>query len=375
MRMSALPSVTPATNEEFIEVYGSYIRRLVQRAHIPWAEVEDVTSEVILAELTAKNRQGEPVGILALYDPEYRSEQYPDAPPISFRQFLSHRVMLRCRGKGETLARRAGRELLLCDTSTPEGVRWIELFGGHVWDDYPDLDAQEFIRRMREHLATVPSRVTEPGALVELFDELLRQIREEGEVTAGSITERFGISMVAANAWLARLREVVAGTGDELPAPVSYTISGITLTPSEIRSAIETLKNAKGIMVKQPLVRAGHPLAQAEDPEWYHPFSREERQAYPYLEVDPATRQKPAGHVKLAVIHRLERMLGMALAEQEAPPEPEPPEPVEEEDPRLQQIECELWKLGASLSQVELVKRLAQEYGQSLAAALPVSAY
>jgi len=251
-------------------------------------------------------------------------------------------VVLRCRGKRDTLARRASHEVLLHDDTGQDPSSWFETFGGGVVDEdiAGRLDDQEFLRRMREHLATVPRRSPKDSCdLVALFDELVYEVRETGEISPAAVGERFGIGGTTVIAWVSRLRGILGTAGRELPAPESHVVGGVKLSPADIRSAIEILRSAKGIMVKQPLARAGHPLSQATAG-WYHQFSREEIALYPEIAIDPQTHRKPAGHVKIAVLHRLERMLGLGEA---AAPALEDAEP--ELTPR-DLYEAKLWAAG-----------------------------
>jgi hypothetical protein len=366
MRMLDSASAVPGTDEEFIRQYRGYVIGLVRRAGIAPQDAEDVADEILLAELTARNHQKEEVGIRALYDPEHTAEHQGVTQRVSFRAFLSHRVMLRVRGKGDSIRKRAAREPLLCDAQVEDGVPWIEVFGGQCWDDYPDLDAAEFVRRMRSHLASVPPPEGSCD-LLALFDELCREVREEGDVSAASVGSHFQVSDTVAAAWLARLREVMSAAGEHLPVPEKHVISGVVLSPADLREAITILREARGIMVRQPLARAGHPLARAEDPGWYHALAAAERRAYPHLEVDPQTHRRPAGHVKLAVIHRLERMLGVAMADAEAQAELAA---VPEEEPTvLDEIEASLWQLGAGPEQVTSILGLVEQYANPVTAA------
>ena len=134
-----------------------------------------------------------------------------------------------------------------------------------------------------------------------------RSARPAGSPTPG-IQARFGISGTTAGAWLSRLRGVLRQATGRPPV----TVGGVALTLDEVAAALKILREAKGIMVRQPLARAGHPLARAEAG-WYHEFSRlSEIRKFPALAVDPGTHRKPAGHVKEAVMHRLERILAEA---------------------------------------------------------------
>lgn len=359
--MATTTTAKPSSYDELCLWYYDWVVGLVRRAGIPAQDVDDVAQDILEAEFKS--------GVLEMYDPEYQSEHQGKVVKVTFRSFLSSRVMLRCRGKRETITKRAMRELLLVDTTDESGARWIDLFVGGEWDDYSEIDAKEFIDRMRAYLATVPRKSPQDSCdLLALFDELLHQVNETGEVSSAAIQERFGIADATATAWLARLRQIMTTAGD-LPAPEKHVIGGVTLTLPEIYEAISILQSAKGIMVHQPLSRAGHPLANAEKG-WYHPFSKEERKAYPVLEVDPQTHQKPADHVKRAVLHRLQRMLGTGLAEvpaqaglAEVPAQAEPPAVPASAEPisPLELIEARIWTIGGSQEDVEYVLAQVQQ--------------
>jgi hypothetical protein len=312
MRMpSVIVTATPSSYEEMMELYYDYVVGLVRKLGIPPQEADDVTQDILLAEFKAD--------ILAMYDPAHTVEHQGKVKNCTFRAFLSARVALRCRGKRDQVNRRLNREVLTCDKPMDEnGTRWIELFGpGGEWDDYSEIDNREFIDRMRSYLATVP-RAPDKCDLLALFDELYLQLRERGEISGPLLQARFGVSEITVSAWLARLREIMSGAGD-LPRPEKCVIGGMTMSLADIRWALDILRGAKGIMVAGPLAKAGHPLVRAED-RWYHQFARDEIRLYPELKTDPQTHKTPAGHVKLAVLHGLERMLGIGMADADAPP-------------------------------------------------------
>lgn len=359
---AAVAAGVPRDADELVRIYRDYVIGLVTKLGIPAQDAEDVTNDILERELA--------VGVIDMYNPDFTVSHQGQQKNVTFRAFLSARVSLRVRGKRDQIQRRTGRELLICDSPVDEGgTRWIEVFGGKQWDDYADLDATEFITRMRDYLATVPPRSPEDSCdLVALFDELLRQVREEGEVTAQAIQEHFGVTGTIAAAWLGRLREIMTQAGDVLPKPEPRVIGGVTLSLGDVQTAISILRDARGIMVRQPLERAGHPLAAAEDG-WYHVFSLDERKLFPELEVDPQTHKKPAGHVKAAVIHRLERMLGIGMAEAEAVAEPElaavvPAEPEDTDAPPTarDKLEARLWAAGMHPEQVLECLALADEH-------------
>lgn len=372
--MVATATAVPRSNDEFVEIYRDYVVRLVRKLGVPGQDADDVANNIILSELQAKNRAGDRVGILSLYDPDHTAEVRGRAQKVSFRAFLSARVALRVRGQSETLRRRASRELLIADKPVDDaGSTWMDLFGPSVTDDYSQVDDGEWLSRVRDHLARMPR----PGSadscdLLGLFDALVSEIRRDGRVSATAVRRHLGLSSPALASGMQRLRSVMEGaSAAPLPAPQNFSIGGVTLTAAGIRSAIEILHAADrpgpmGIMVKQPLARAGHPLAGAEAG-WYHPFAKEEIRAYPDIAVDQQTHRKPAGHVKIAVLHRLERMLGLAADDNPRQPEEaagssEPivaePAPID-----LDLIEARIWAAGATDSTVvDEVRAMVEQY-------------
>jgi hypothetical protein len=80
------------------------------------------------------------------------------------------------------------------------------------------------------------------------------------------------------------------------------TLGGVTTTVAVVRQALATLREAPGVMVKQPLQRAGNPLAAMN----YHSISDSVRRAHPEMEWPSGTHREPTAHVKPRVIHHLE---------------------------------------------------------------------
>lgn len=88
--------------------------------------------------------------------------------------------------------------------------------------------------------------------------------------------------------------------------PGSYfTIGEVTVPEPAARDALTVLREAPGVMIRQPLSRAGNPLAAMD----YHAVARGERELFPSLVLEPGTHRTPVPHEKTAVIHYLERVL------------------------------------------------------------------
>lgn len=84
------------------------------------------------------------------------------------------------------------------------------------------------------------------------------------------------------------------------------TIGGVPATPDEAREALAILLESRGVMIRQPLARAGNRLAGMD----YHAVADEERRLFPReLTLPPGTHRAPTPHEKTAVIHHLRRRL------------------------------------------------------------------
>ena len=76
----------------------------------------------------------------------------------------------------------------------------------------------------------------------------------------------------------------------------------------DVYAAAVILQDAPGVMVRQPLARAGNPLAAMD----YHAIAQLEMAAYPGIALPAGTRNDPTPHVKTAVLHHLRRVLAGA---------------------------------------------------------------
>jgi hypothetical protein len=353
----AVAVAAPADYRELHEQYRGYVEHILATQGIPPDDVPDAASDIFARFIK--------LDVLKQFDPEYHIEHKGQKVQANFRTWLTTKVLLYARGQRDKVHRRVSREVL--SSQADEGATsWVEVFGGEIWDDYSRMDAQEFVSRMREYLASVPPRSSRDRCdLVALFDMMVHSGWSEGRIVYSDIQEAFHISPTSAYQWVSRLRDVLKAAPDVSLAPAfvqTWNIAGVTLTEADMRQAIDVLKSkAGGIMVKQPLEKAGCKLQFAPQG-WYHPFSEYERELYPELEIDPQTHKKPAGHVRKAVVHRLERMLAESAAEgisaeQGSHPEDSFPEPALPAD----LLEAELWKLGATAEAVDRIIELAQK--------------
>lgn len=350
----------PADMAELAEHYYDFIRGMVRKAGISDQDAQD-SVQYILERL-------EVTGAIGQYDPEHVVMHQGQPRKSRFSTFLGAKVLFYCRGERGRVTRRDSHELKILDAPAYElsdgqaAGHLGELLGAAVLDDYSVLESAEVIRAMRSKLAAVPPRSARDKCdLVALFDEIVAEIERDGGYSYAGLRARFGISGTTAGAWLSRLRSVLSA---ELGRPL-VTVGGVPLTAEQVAAAVKVLREAPGIMVAQPLARAGHPLSEAAK-RWYHPFSAEEIKKYPHLAIEPGTHRKPAGHVKTAVIHRLERIL--AEAGQQAPdpqiPAPRRPAPCESGDePEItleEEFEALLWRGIHDPAELEQVKAMAR---------------
>ena len=350
----------PANMDELARHYYGFIVGMVRKLGIPDQEAQD-SAQYILERL-------EKTGALAQFDPGHLTEHQGRQVKTRFSTFLGAKVMRYCMGERGRILKRSSHELPVIDSAEGDGLS--ALFGpdrAGICDDYSALDAQDFITRIREHLAAIPPRSARDTCdLVALFDELVAEVERDGGFTYAGIQARFKVSGTTAGAWLSRLRQVLAAP---LGRPAAV-VGGVPLTAEQIADAAKVLRAAPGIMVAQPLAKACHPLASAPKG-WYHPFAQEEMKKFPGLAAPPGSHAKPAGNVKAAVLHRLERVLsesgvtGSGVPESGAPaPELPAPVPAPEPDPEPVSLEEELeealWRGVRDVADLERVKALAQ---------------
>jgi hypothetical protein len=349
----------PADQAELFEKYYEYMVSLARQQGIHLQEAEDVASD-ILTRLLERD-------VIGMFDPDHEIVHGGQQHAANFKTFLSHQVLLYIKGKRDALSRRSAREPLLCDQPSEDGGSWLEAHGSafSFLDDYSNLSTMEFVSWGRAVLASIPRRsLRDRCDLVALFDAMVASGLRDGRVDYPALREQFQISPTSAYQWVGRLRDALREAPEKISLPaaapvVAWTVGGVTLTIADVQDAIEVLKStAGGIMVRQPLAKAGHVLQHA-DKDWYHSFSAEERKLFPALEIDPQTHKKPAGHVRLAVVHRLERMLAEAVSV-DAGESAKPVLPVAVPDEPVDLFEAELWKLGATPEMVDRITSLAQ---------------
>lgn len=321
--------VAPADYAELFIDYGDDIRRVVWRQLGPVAKPSDVEDGVqFIVQQFMKN------DVIGQYRPGTISTF--NKKPVTFKAFILAKVALYCRGLRETLGRRAGRELLLVDTTVGDdgSMPWLDLLGGTA-DEYPSLADTEALDRLRDALAMfAPAPGSEP--VLPLFDALAEQFAKGKTVSAAAIRRKFRKTPEQADAWMTELRdalrEVVGSQAPPLPpvplpavAPVddawmaelreaasgevTFELGGLKLSAAEVRAAVAALRETKGNRVMPAFKDAGHRLAESGKT-WYLGFAETVMQQYPHLRT-PARRHAEGhfGRVKQALIYGLERLV------------------------------------------------------------------
>jgi hypothetical protein len=344
--------VVPAGYEELARLYGDDIRRSVRRC-LSWARPDDRDNVVqyILKQFLERD-------VIALYRPDYVSDR--TRARVSFRSFILGQVPTYCRGQGEALARHYGRELCIADVLVGDGrSTWIEgvadvRTGG--WDDYPSLDDDEVLQRLRAHLAGRPPREGQLG-LLELFDDLAARTADGKPVTEAGLRRRFRMDEETAAARLAELRA-------ELRSAVvrpDIDLGPVKLPAARVMLAARVLREASGNQVVKVWERAGLAELAGLGKTWYLAPAKKELDLFPLLRGARGGHYE-GGHgspVKRGLIHWLERL----AAGREVPsPPPAPPPAAEPEETWLDRAEAVLWGVpGATPEKVDEVLEMARK--------------
>jgi len=348
----------PSSDAEMYQRYWKHVRGLLVKQGVPSVHADDAAQDVFAALIRRKVREK--------YDPQHTVEHQNGVKRCTFQAYLLGITALYARGIREKHGTNARREKFLFDL--PGNDAWAELLTGTWMDDYPSLSEAGLTARLRTWLALQPPAPPGETDLLALFDELACEARKPSKQEKAALAQLPWASVEAV---------------PDSSLALTWDIGGLAVTPEQVHAAVLVLEADKSIMVLGPLQRAGHPLGDAPGKRWYHPFSKEEIKAFPDIAIDPQTHRKPAGHVKIAVLHRLRRMLEEAVpALLDAPdtlpgsdqdtsaPTIESPQvtEVDEQDTPWDRIEAVLWELGASASVVGMCQSWAQKGGMAVLA-------
>src|SRR5215475_4158528 len=290
----------PETSEQLFEQDGDYIKALVRRQLGGLAseqDIEDVAAEIIYRVVRR--------GVISMYDPDHASG-------ARWRTFLGKQVMLYCRGMGETLGRRRGRELSILDDTGDNGMR--DLLVGASWDDYSRLEDEEFLAEMRELIASAPEWHSGSVSLVDLFDLTVARLRA-GEPrpipSRQAVEDALGVSPNAARAGLSIFKAKLTQLLGRAAPPQQIMVGTVELTVPQARAALRALRSAKGNRVAPALAAVDSPLANLDTKEFIAVGRREVRE-HPECKAAKGSKAKHGSQTKDAIIHLLERLLTLA---------------------------------------------------------------
>lgn len=212
----------PEDYTAFFRMYYPYVVALVRRMGITDDRKEDVASEILLRFLERD--------FLHEFDPSLVFEYDGQKRPARFKSYLSKFVVTYVRGHFDRQQRLRSREWLICDMPYHDrsfsgeygSNTWIDVHGGVT--DFEDevlngLAEEKLVAQLRDHLATVPRRSKHDTCdLPRLFDEVVRQIRRDGEWNVNELKDIFAVSATAMHTWVWWLRENLAEALDR-PCP------------------------------------------------------------------------------------------------------------------------------------------------------------
>lgn len=200
----------PANFAEMYQHYYVYVLKLLVQQGIPHQDADDF-AQVLFIKMSEK-------GLLESFDPQRAGS---NGRPAVFSTMLSGFVLKYAMGFRKRQAINSRREPNLVDQPTSMAQRvgpdssgmnsWIDVWGPIVEDEYTDLHDEDFRCTVREALseASTGRRDTRLD-LVALFNEIDRQVMEDGRYDTGVLAEMFGVSRTTIHKWLEKLRAEVS---------------------------------------------------------------------------------------------------------------------------------------------------------------------
>jgi DNA-directed RNA polymerase specialized sigma24 family protein len=192
----------PADYSAFFLQYYKYVISLVRQQGITPESAEDVACDILVRFYERD--------FLPKFDPGYKVVYKGEIRPARFKSFLNAFVMAYVRNHRDRQARVRRRELLICDM--PLGgteTTWIEVFGGVESPNFGEAwEEHLLVTRLRARLQEVPRRSKlDRCDLVKVFDLVVDQVREGGEISYPELSAALGISSTATHSWVKWLKE------------------------------------------------------------------------------------------------------------------------------------------------------------------------
>lgn len=205
------PDYIPKDFAEMYTQYYTYVHNLLYRNGIEYQDCDDVAQSIFMT-LDKK-------GFLDDFDP---TKEFHGHAAV-FTTFLSGAVLKYLRHYRHRKHIRDQREGQSTDQTVSASPRdgatsdmWIDVYGPHFEEEYTELHGDDFRRQIRAHLVTVNTgRKDNQLDLVALFNEIDRQVAEDGKYTTAKLGEVFGVSRTTIHNWLSRLRTEVAAVTED----------------------------------------------------------------------------------------------------------------------------------------------------------------
>lgn len=195
----------PANFAEMYQHYYVYVLRLLVSQGIDQQDADDV-AQVLFIKMDEK-------GLLEQFNPEHNGR------PAVFTTLLSGFVLKYAMGFRKRQRITKDREPTYVDQVVKQDhspgdtndMTWGETYGPYFEDEYSEVSDSQFRTAVRTHLATARTgRKDSQLDLVALFDEIDRQVMNDGKYSTTALMEKFSVTRTTIHNWLEKLRVEVA---------------------------------------------------------------------------------------------------------------------------------------------------------------------
>jgi hypothetical protein len=189
----------PSSYDELIANYTDYVKGLCRLFGVK--ETDDAAQSILLRFFEADR--------MAMWDPTIVSH----GKQTNYRAFIRAFVEAKCRHLREREGVRAAREPVKCDMPVGSGKQvWVELYQVPE-PDFADqvlqpLEESATILLIRERLSEIPERGRRD--LLVLFDLMLPQIQETGQIDRKELSRQYGVSTSVIGSMIQEIRQAIS---------------------------------------------------------------------------------------------------------------------------------------------------------------------
>ncbi len=195
----------PKNFEEMYQHYYVYVLKLVVSQGIDYQSADDVAQTLFM--------KMDELGLVDQFD----AEKTFNGRKALFASFIGGFVLKYVRHYRHRQTITQEREPNLVDklvgnngkhtATSQQGTRWIDVHGPVFEEEYTEVNDDDFRRSIRKHLASAPKgRKDSQLDLVALFNEVDRQVTEDGKYSTTLLMEKFSVTRTTIHNWLERLR-------------------------------------------------------------------------------------------------------------------------------------------------------------------------